>query len=91
MFASRSPANPASVCTTRLAMVIVHVDDAGRGSDRLRHLMRVVRRGDAGAARVHKPDIPGITGQTGVRPGLVVPDGYLPCGSVLLSIATTWS
>jgi hypothetical protein len=42
-------------------------------------------------ARVHKANIPGITGHTGVHPGLVVLDGYLACGSVLLSIATTWS
>jgi hypothetical protein len=42
-------------------------------------------------ARVHKGNIPGITGHIGVRPGLVVLAGYLPCGSVLLSIATTWS
>jgi hypothetical protein len=62
-----TPWSESHVCTTRLATVVVHVHHPGLGRDRLRDLMGVARRGDAGAD-VQELPYPGLGGEVADDP-----------------------
>ena len=82
--------------------VVVDVDDPGLGCDRLRHLVEVARRRDAGAEVEELPD-PGVGGEVAdgaaeerpvrpraegqVRPGLERRVGGGPVGGVIVLAA----
>ena len=59
VFASGSPTDPACVCTTRLAPVVVDADDARVRGRVLPDLVGVVRAGQAGADVEELPEISG--------------------------------
>jgi hypothetical protein len=67
VFASGSLNVPACVCATRLATVVVHVDDPRFGCDRLDDLVGVARGRDAGADVKELPD-PRLPGEVADDP-----------------------